>query len=228
MKPSIFVFLSIFMSCLSTKAQTCSFSNMGDLGGQPTNYSGNTNLDQALTSEYYKLVSVCGIMPFSCYIYENGDPNAFASTQISHPSFPDGTVVLGLKMIQQECSQSRSGTCVSMAVVMAHEFAHILDFKNRFVKQKGKMPELFADYMAGVYLHTRELTFSFTDIKEAAESIFSKGDYSFNDPQHHGTPQERMDALLAGYNFSRKMASSGKTYFSVNNAMQAAKTYLKF
>jgi hypothetical protein len=223
---NIFI-LSILILSFKLQAQICFFSSPTYLGGKPTSYSGDANLDQKLSNEYFKLVSCFGVRPFSHYIFENGGANAFASPVISDSRYPDGTVVLGLKMIQQECSQSMSGTCVSMAVVMAHEFAHILDYKNRIVTRGGKKPELFADYMAGVYLHTRELTFSYTNIKEAAIGIFGKGDYAFNDPLHHGTPQERMNALLAGYNFSRRMVASGRNTFTIQEAIQSAKTYLR-
>jgi hypothetical protein len=201
---------------------------MQSFGGQPTNYSGNPNLDYFLTNEYNKLVFCFGVKPNSFYIIEDGYPNAYASSTISNNSLPDGTIVLGLKLTNQECSSSQSGTCVAMAVIMAHEFAHILDFKNNFVSVQGKKKELFADYMAGVYLHTRELTFAYTDIREAAFSIFSKGDTDFNSPQHHGTPQERMNALLAGYEFSRQKVARGIYNISVYEAMNSAKAYLNF
>lgn len=224
------LFALLYILSLSTisYSQTCYFSSMDVFGGQPTNYSGNQNLDYLLTNEYNKLVSCFGVKPNSFYIFEDSSPNAFASSSISSNAFPDGTVVLGLKMINQECSSSPSGTCISMAVVLAHEFAHILDFKNNFVKIQGKKKELFADYMAGVYLHTRQITFAFTDIREAANSIFTKGDMNFNSPLHHGTPQERMNTLLAGYEFSRQKVAMGIYNFSVQEAMSAAKLYLNF
>jgi hypothetical protein len=203
-------------------------SSLPDLGGQPTNYLGNPVLDQNLNNEYAKLVYCFGVRPCSYYILENGGSNAFATPSLSREDYPDGTVVLGLNLINKECSESVSGTCISVAVIMAHEFAHILDFKYRYVNQRGKMPELFADYMAGVYLYTRELTYSFTDIKEAANSIFTKGDTDFNSPLHHGTSQERMNALLAGYNFSKKIVASGRYNFTIQEAMRSAKEYLKF
>lgn len=213
---------------LNTKAQTCFFGNMDSFGGTPTNYSGNANLDNFLSNEYNKLVYCFGVKPNSFYIIENGFANAYASKTISNSNFQDGTVVLGLKLVNQECNSSPSQTCVAMAVVMAHEFAHILDFKNNFVQVSGKKKELFADYMAGVYLHTRELTYTYTDIREAAQSIFTKGDTDFNSPLHHGTPQERMSALLAGYEFSRQMVAKGIYSFTVFDAMNSAKTYLQF
>lgn len=221
----IFTFLMIGQKSFT---QRCYISSLPDLGGQPTNYSGNPTLDQNLNNEYFKLVYCFGVRPCSYYILEKGGPNAYATPALSRDDYPDGTVVLGLNLINKECSESVSGTCVSVAVIMAHEFAHILDFKYKFVKQRGKISELFADYMAGVYLHTRELTYSYTDIKEAANSIFTKGDTNFNSPLHHGTSQERMNALLAGYNFSKTMVASGRHSFTIQEAMQGAKSYLKF
>jgi len=212
----------------NTYGQTCYFTNLNSFGGKPTNYSGNSNLDYFLTNEYNQLVRCFGVKPNSFYIYEDNLPNAFASSSISNNSLPDGTVVLGLKLTNQECFNSPSGTCVAMAVVLSHEFAHILDFKNNFVIVQGKKKELFADYMAGVYLHTRQLIFAYTDMKEAAYSIFTKGDSDFNSPSHHGTSTERMNALLAGYEFSKNKVASGIYNFSVFEAMNSAKIFLNF
>jgi hypothetical protein len=209
-------------------AQTCFFGNIQSFGGTPTNYSGNASLDNFLRNEYDKLVYCFGVKPNSFYILEDGFANAYASKSISNANLPDGTVVLGLKLVNQECNSSLSKTCVAMAVVMAHEFAHILDFKNNFVSVSGKKKELFADYMAGVYLHTRAVTYAYTDITEAANSIFTKGDTDFNSPLHHGTPQERMNSLLAGYEFSRQMVARGIYSFTVFDAMNSAKIYLNF
>ena len=35
-------------------------------------------------------------------------------------------------------------------------------------------------------------------VPQALRSFFSKGDYSFNSPTHHGTPDERLHAVQAG------------------------------
>lgn len=228
MKKIIKVVLLFILLINCSYAQTCSFVSLDSFGGKPTNYSGNPNLDNFLTSEYNNLVNCFGVKPNSFYIIEDGSANAFASSSITNDSYLDGTVILGLKLVNQECNSSQSKTCVAMAVVMAHEFAHILDFKHKFVSGQPKNKELFADYMAGVYLHTRELTYSFTDIKEAVNSIYTKGDTDFNSLQHHGTPLERMNSLLAGYNYSKQKFNKGIYNISVFEAMISAKNYLLF
>jgi hypothetical protein len=49
---------------------------------------------------------------------------------------------------------------------MAHEFAHIVDFKFG-TGLSGKHKELFADYLAGCYMYFRSVEFKTTFVQEA-------------------------------------------------------------
>ena len=35
------------------------------------------------------------------------------------------------------------------------------------------------------------------------KSLMEKGDYDYNDPDHHGTPEERLEAMHKGYRHRR-------------------------
>lgn len=190
-----------------------------------TKFSGNASFDQAINREYAFLTQKFGVMPDMYFFYDGNNPNAYASSQISNPNLPDGTVSIGFSLINSECSLSYSNTCSALGIIMGHEFAHIVANKYRLNLQ-GKYNELFADFMAGCYMHLRGLQFTQTAIDEAARSFYGKGDTNFFSPIHHGTPQERYNALMAGYNFSFNCVASGYSY-NLNDAVTAGTNYLK-
>jgi predicted metalloprotease len=102
---------------------------------------------------------------------------------------------------------------------MAHEFAHIVDFKFG-TGLSGKHKELFADYLAGCYMYFRSVEFKTTFVQEVALSFFQKGDYSFNSPQHHGTPNQRYNCLMNGYQLAYNMSMRGQ-HLSLQGAVNA-------
>lgn len=184
------------------------------LGNNPTSVenltksSGNLQFDNINNREYELLSSIFGIRPDFYYLYDFGMPNAYATSRISNPNLPDGTVMLGFSLIKEECFNSPSGTCSAVPIILAHEFAHILDFKFG-TGLSGKYKELFADYIAGSYLYHRANRIGHLNIQEVATSFFSKGGYDFNNPNFHGTPQERYNCLSAGYVLAEQYSRQG-------------------
>ena len=88
------------------------------------------------------------------------------------------------------------------------------ELSERLSSETRKLSELHADFLAGYY-------FSRTGRTERSlitfgESLFSKGDYDYNDKQHHGTPQQRVAAMRAGYGAGRydldEATNRGVTY----------------
>lgn len=184
------------------------------LGNNPTSvenltkFSGNQQFDNINNQEYELLSSVFGVRPDFYYLHDFGMPNAYAAPTIHNPNLTDGTIMLGFSLVQQECSNSPSGTCSAVPFILAHEFAHILDFKFG-TGLSGKYKELFADYIAGSYLYHRANRFGNLNIQEVASSFFSKGNYDFNNPNFHGTPQERYNCLSAGYVLAQQYSQQG-------------------
>jgi uncharacterized protein len=92
----------------------------------------------------------------------------------------------------------------AVAYVLAHEYAHNLQqelgvFDNR--SGSAKPFELQADCMAGAWAYSvyAEGLLEPGDLEEASNAALAVGDFEVDQQQHHGTPTERRDALLAGF-----------------------------
>jgi predicted metalloprotease len=93
----------------------------------------------------------------------------------------------------------------AVAYVLAHEYAHNLQqelgvFDNR-VSASAKPYELQADCLAGTWANSvyEQGHLEAGDLEEATNAALAVGDFDVGNAQHHGTPQERRAALLAGY-----------------------------
>jgi predicted metalloprotease len=93
----------------------------------------------------------------------------------------------------------------AVAYVLAHEYAHNLQqelgvFDNR-VSASAKPYELQADCLAGTWANSvyEQGHLEPGDLEEATNTALAVGDFDVGNAQHHGTPQERRSALLAGY-----------------------------
>jgi hypothetical protein len=161
--------------------------------------SGNQQIDRAMIAELRKILNVLPINPGFKFI-DDPSPNAFAVPD-SLVSSTQGTVYIGLNLINGEFSNSDWGG-VAVAGICAHECGHIYQFFNGYTQalngQTAVLVELHADYIAGLYLG-RDRSHSREHVQAFAQSLFSRGDYNFNNPQHHGTPQQRVQAMTAGY-----------------------------
>jgi uncharacterized protein len=93
----------------------------------------------------------------------------------------------------------------AVAYVLAHEYAHNLQqelgvFDNR-VSASAKPYELQADCLAGTWANSvyQQGHLEPGDLEEASNAALAVGDFDVGNAQHHGTPEERRAALLAGY-----------------------------
>jgi hypothetical protein len=161
--------------------------------------SGNRNLDRALIAEVRKLDKAFGINPGYRFLRDGNRPNAYATpeTQVSGTA---GTILVGLTLMNNELATEYGGAAV--AGIAAHEGAHILQFNSpslhrRLQGRTVRLIELHADFLAGYYFSRTGRTEK--SLIVFAQSLFSKGDYEFNDPQHHGTPDQRVAAMRSGY-----------------------------
>jgi predicted metalloprotease len=105
----------------------------------------------------------------------------------------------------QEAGQGRAVGDFGVAYIIAHEYAHNVQHELGFYTlspQLGSRPfELQADCMAGLWANSvyRAGRLKPGDVEEAIGTALAVGDFDFDDANHHGTPQERRDAWLAGY-----------------------------
>lgn len=220
----LLLILCVLGFAVQSWGQGCYFGSSGLPTHQLTKTSGNQQMNAINNREYELLVSIFGVRPDFYYLYDNGSPNAYATPQIANPYLPDGTIMLGFELIKTECANSPSGTCSSIPIILAHEFAHIIDFKYN-MGLTGKYKELFADYVAGAYLFHRSSRFGYLNVTEVARSFFSKGGYDFNNPLHHGTPEQRLSSLNAGFTLAQQMSYSGQ-HLSMDILLNNAKQYV--
>jgi len=85
-----------------------------------------------------------------------------------------------------------------------HEFGHIAQYKygiySRLVGSNGRVKrlELHADFLSGYFAGIKRLLNPSYPAATFALTQFGFGDYS-DDINHHGTPDERGAAVVAGY-----------------------------
>jgi len=168
--------------------------------------SRNQILDNFNQQEGVNLVSTFALSPRMFYLVDES-PNAYATNEIANSLGPDGTILLGQNLLTQQLSKDPSGA--SVVAIMAHEFGHLAQFKQGF-RETGKRPELHADFMAGWYLNLRG-RYAWTNLMPTLKVFYEIGDYQFNSPGHHGTPQERLAAAQAGFNSRATTAAQAYT-----------------
>ena len=161
--------------------------------------SGNRQIDHAMIVELKNILKYLPINPGFKFI-DDPRPNAFAVAD-SIVGGTQGTVYIGLNLITGEFNKSPYGG-VAVAGICAHECGHILQIQTGYMQKLAgpthQLIELHADFLAGYYLgisqaHSKE------HVQVFAQSLFSKGDYDFNNAAHHGTPAQRVRAMSQGY-----------------------------
>lgn len=184
-------------------------------------------LDQGIQADIVEIQNRFGVSAKMFLMKEREAPNAFAlssrhqaRTEILQrfripPAFsPDGVVIFGVDLMTSEF-RSSFGSGYGIPAVIGHEYAHIMQFKNA-LPLGGKWMELHADYMAGWFTAHRGRFDRRQNSQESALSFFNKGDYAFNSEQHHGTPDERVGAFMAGFqlNFRQSQPDARAAYES--------------
>ena len=162
--------------------------------------SGNRYFDFTAAQTLLRLAELFNVLPGFGYFKLNSR-NAFA-TRGDFMSRTDGTVLFGRDLLFEILSTTESPDAV-FSGICAHEFAHILQFKLNLSLDAGqqtvKRSELHADFLAGYFagFHKREKP----DFPAAVIAVEhqSLGDYYFNNPNHHGTPDERAAAIVHGF-----------------------------
>jgi uncharacterized protein len=105
----------------------------------------------------------------------------------------------------ESAGHGRAAGDFAVAYVVSHEYAHNLQqelgaFDNR-VTPNARPFELQADCMAGTWAYSVFAAGDLEpgDLEEATNAALAVGDFDVGNKQHHGTPEERREALLAGF-----------------------------
>jgi predicted metalloprotease len=85
---------------------------------------------------------------------------------------------------------------------VAHEYGHNVQQEAGLLGHSSRaLPtELNADCLAGTWAKWADAQgrLDAGDLQEALDAALAVGDFDYISPQHHGTPQERRDALETG------------------------------
>lgn len=168
--------------------------NSGTLG----NTLNNTQNDQFMSGEVGNQKNFWQGINANVYIlYETkqNDKNAYAT--------PDGNILFGYYMfyyLVQQFSLLSDHTASPLPVdgVLAHEWGHRVQFTLGWTDYgQPAYRELEADYFSGYYMGLAKQWY-WSQIQTYYSAIYASGDYDYNSPLHHGTPQQRLNAAYTG------------------------------
>lgn len=144
--------------------------------------------------------------------------NAFAFSTFGGP-IPD-KVVVGDGILAGYEAVGLSD--VAPKAIYAHEFGHHIQFENGYfdeaipgsatpdAAERTRYRELMADAFAGYYLtHKHGATLNRKRVEQFLEIFFEIGDCGFNNPSHHGTPNQRMAAARFGFDVADEAQKQG-------------------
>ena len=179
--------------------------------------SGREIIDAFCTSWHQTLAEEFNIKPGFCFYDDADAPNALATPDALLPDGRDGTVMLGISLLDQEIDtpqglRSEEGAYPKILIILAHEFAHIYQFKNGMAADGPWQMEPHADFLAGwFFARVKEKLTStdhdaytsallgFINEESAVEALFKRGDTLFDNPAHHGQPEFRAAMVRSGY-----------------------------
>jgi hypothetical protein len=162
--------------------------------------TGNREWDVAYDKALKRISDVFVVKPEFAFYDDADGPNAWA--QDAAPP----KIYFGKKLFSTLLEIDSSG--ISIIQVSAHEFGHIHQYATGIYpdlkrgQQTSKHVELHADYLSGYYLGLLKSDHPEASFLKAGKKIYDFGDYGYNNPMHHGTPDERVASADAGFRLS--------------------------
>jgi predicted metalloprotease len=103
----------------------------------------------------------------------------------------------------QQAGYGRAAGDFAVAYVIAHEYAHNIqqEIGTSAAGNTRALPvELNADCLAGTWIRWAygKGSLDSSAIQQALDAALAVGDFEYSSAQHHGTPEERRDAVLTG------------------------------
>jgi hypothetical protein len=186
--------------------------------------SGDRAFDFALAQTLGRLSRTFEVLPGFAYFDDGPARNAYATSAVRGQG-RDGTVMFGQNLLAHLLRQPEHPD-VAVAAVCAHEFAHILQFRHRLhsaliVGGRVRRAELQADFFAGYFAGLRKRERPEFPAAVFAATHHGLGDNMLDNPQHHGTPDERARAIVFGFEFVRSQARP------LAEAIEAATAYAR-
>lgn len=190
----------------------------------PVQSSGDRQFDYALAHTLSRISDKLGVLPGFAYYEDGGEENAYASPY-ARLNNSDGTVLYGLNFLRRAL-RARENPDVGVAAVCAHEFGHILQYKRKLEpvllnnQPTVKRLELHADFLSGYFAGARKREKPDYPAAIYAVKAHEIGDTAFTDRNHHGTPDERADAVVQGFK------AAYESHKSLDDAIQIGINYV--
>jgi hypothetical protein len=110
---------------------------------------------------------------------------------------------------------------VAPQAVYAHEFGHHIQYENGYfddpyatagdAAEQTRYTELMADAFSAYFLtHKRGAAMNRKRVEQFLEVFFEIGDCAFDNPGHHGTPNQRMAAAHLGFDIADQAQKQGR------------------
>lgn len=93
--------------------------------------------------------------------------------------------------------------------ICAHEFGHIVQYQHNLKARLNhnqttvKRSALHADFLAGYFIGQNANKLGTAQMLEIGQAWEGLGDSNFTDPSHHGSREERLQAVEAGFNSAK-------------------------
>ena len=144
--------------------------------------------------------SACGPLDDSAAAYCSGDDTIYISEQFASDIY-SGALDHALPGSSQGFGRTYGDFAV--AYIVAHEYGHqIQDELGLFDRGLPTVAlELQADCFAGTWANSaaQEDRVDDEDVREALDAALAVGDFDTANPGHHGTPEQRREAWLRGF-----------------------------
>lgn len=138
---------------------------------------------------------------------------------LSHPFFGE-QIVIGDGLVAM-IAETGISTEIVYTGILAHEWAHQVQFKNydswypngaaEDAAADTRHTELEADFFASYYMtHKKGATYNWKRVEEFLNLYFQIGDCGFDNPSHHGTPSQRLNAAYLGYQVAQAEQKKGQ------------------
>lgn len=181
--------------------------------GYVSNMSNSGSTGITLNNQYYDIIMNQEVAIQK--IFFNGIPaNVFilyeqSASQKNAYANVDGYILFGYHMFYYTVSQYGE---LPVAGILAHEFGHRVQFTAGWnaYKENAHM-ELEADAFSGFYMALAK-QWAWSQIQNYYANVYATGDYYFNSPVHHGSPQQRLEAAYLGVQTGISALQNGTQY----------------
>ena len=144
--------------------------------------------------------SACGPLDDSAAAYCSGDDTIYISEQFASDIY-NGALDHALPGSSQGYGRTLGDFAV--AYIVAHEYGHQIQDELGLFEQYGQqLPTVLqADCYAGAWANgaSQENRLEDGDVEEALDAALAVGDFDTANPGHHGTPEQRREAWLSGF-----------------------------